>query len=517
MHRVYNFNVGTNDNGNVVSITNCRNTNRTQNFTYDSLNRIETAATQGTTCTSCWGQMFGHMSGSTFVPGIDAWGNLHEITVTQGSATTLTQAVNNNNQFVGMTYDAAGNLINDGAGNAYTYDGENQLTSVSGAGGWTYIYDGDGQRVAKCSGTPCVSISGGQLYWRNLAGESLLETDWKGNISNNEYVFFGGKRIANRAVSGGAVYYYFGDHLGSISVVASATGTVKQESDYYPFGGEVVVSGGGYTNYKFTGKERDGESGLDNFGARYHASSLGRLMTPDASPTKLAPQSNPQRWNLYSYVENSPLTSVDPTGKETEVITLGAIRGNRSSGLSGSNPFGHTAIRIKNSKGDFVYTFGPTADRHGYLWKVPTAQYLEKHFSNEPNRGITGQVLNFETGGKQENATQGWLENYLKQQAVAEKQGNLPQYSEFSNNCTELVCHALGAGGLRLDGGFVAPGGLEAQLTPGTVTRNESSTDFMHELQGMQQQDSTGNRPSPVAEDAQRQCELGNKAACDFK
>ena len=64
------------DNGNVFKITNGKDANRNQNFTYDALNRIKTAATQGTTGATCWGQMFGHMNGSTFVPGIDPWGNL---------------------------------------------------------------------------------------------------------------------------------------------------------------------------------------------------------------------------------------------------------------------------------------------------------------------------------------------------------------------------------------------------------------------------------------------------------
>ncbi|PYV66933.1 MAG: hypothetical protein DMG96_40910 [Acidobacteria bacterium] len=90
--------------------------------------------------------MFGHMSGTTFVPGIDAWGNLHEITATQGSPTTLTQTVSNNNQFVGMTYDAAGNLTNDGQGNTSTYDAENRLTATTATAGYSYVYDGDGKR-----------------------------------------------------------------------------------------------------------------------------------------------------------------------------------------------------------------------------------------------------------------------------------------------------------------------------------------------------------------------------------
>jgi RHS repeat-associated protein len=67
-----------------------------------------------------------------------------------------------------------------------------------------------------------------------------------------------------------------------------------------------------------TGKERDSESGLDMFGARYYGSSLGRFMTPDwaAKPTAVpyAMFGNPQSLNLYSYVNNNPTTTRDPDG-----------------------------------------------------------------------------------------------------------------------------------------------------------------------------------------------------------
>ena len=59
------------------------------------------------------------------------------------------------------------------------------------------------------------------------------------------------------------VHYYFSDHLGSTSVITDSTGsTIRQESDYYPYGGEIPVTSGDTNTYKFTGKERDAESGL---------------------------------------------------------------------------------------------------------------------------------------------------------------------------------------------------------------------------------------------------------------
>ena len=67
-----------------------------------------------------------------------------------------------------------------------------------------------------------------------------------------------------------------------------------------------------------TGKERDSESGLDYFGARYYASSVGRFLSPDwaakATPVPYAKLDNPQSLNLYAYVLNNPLSHVDPDG-----------------------------------------------------------------------------------------------------------------------------------------------------------------------------------------------------------
>jgi RHS repeat-associated protein len=125
--------------------------------------------------------------------------------------------------------------------------------------------------------------------------------------ATEEYVFFNGKRVARRDASNGAVHYYFSDHLGSASVVTNNTGVIQKESDYFPYGGELPISGSDGNNYKFTGHERDSESGLDNFGARYNASSLGRFMHADPKSQSAHP-GDPQTWNRYAYVTNRPLS-----------------------------------------------------------------------------------------------------------------------------------------------------------------------------------------------------------------
>jgi len=281
----------------VQGFTNDKDSNRSVAYTYDALNRIASATTPNTDCTVLpsgitknWGEAFT----------IDPWGNLTNLTVTKCSAESLNVVALNNNRLSGFGYDAAGNMNSNG-GATYTYDAEGRLATTAGV---TYTYNGDGERVKKSNGT---------LYWGT---GPMLESDLSGNFQR-EFIFAGGKRVARRDISGGAVYYYFTDHLGSSDVVTNSSGAIQNESDYFPYGGERVYSQTlASQNYKFTGKERDTESGLDMFGARYYGSSLGRFMTPDPLLNSGHP-SNPQSWNRYAYVFNNPLRNTDPSGLYT--------------------------------------------------------------------------------------------------------------------------------------------------------------------------------------------------------
>ncbi len=139
-----------------------------------------------------------------------------------------------------------------------------------------------------------------------------------------EYVFFGARRTARRD-SLGNVNYYLSDQLGSSRVVTNADGSaVLDDCDFLPYGDEQCVASTSGNDYKFAGKERDTESGLDYFGARYYGSTMGRMMSPDPFiPFNLKKDkfqawiSNPQTWNLYAYVRNNPTTLTDPTGLYT--------------------------------------------------------------------------------------------------------------------------------------------------------------------------------------------------------
>jgi len=122
--------------------------------------------------------------------------------------------------------------------------------------------------------------------------------------------------VTGTAPSTSDIYYYFSDALGTARVITASDGTVCYDADMYPYGGVRAYNVSCAPNHVFTGKERDSESGLDNFGARYMSSQYGRFMTPDPAGMLAADPSNPQSWNMYSYVLNNPLSLVDPTGEE---------------------------------------------------------------------------------------------------------------------------------------------------------------------------------------------------------
>ncbi|MGB7621534.1 MAG: RHS repeat-associated core domain-containing protein, partial [Terriglobia bacterium] len=172
----------------------------------------------------------------------------------------------------------------------------------------TYSYDGDGRRVKKVVGS----------------ATTVLVYDARGQMVA-EY--------SNQAPpTSGGTSFLTADHLGSTRLVTDSTGAVIARHDYAPFGEEItsVIGGrGGVTGYgvdeglrqKFTGKERDTETGLDYFGARYYGSSMGRFTSPDPKMISRQRLFDPQQWNMYQYGRNNPITMVDPDGREVRIAT----------------------------------------------------------------------------------------------------------------------------------------------------------------------------------------------------
>jgi RHS repeat-associated protein len=178
LNHTYGFNPGHN-NGNVLSITDNLNSSLTQNFTYDSLNRLYTAQTAGTSGANCWGQQFGY----------DAWGNLLTETPNVSGCPTnaLNVGVNAKNQITnpGFSYDPSGNLLADGT-NSYTFDAENHLTFLN-SGAATYTYDAEGRRMAKKIGSATTEY----IHFNRdvLAEYSVGDQVW------NDYIFAGSRRL----------------------------------------------------------------------------------------------------------------------------------------------------------------------------------------------------------------------------------------------------------------------------------------------------------------------------------
>jgi len=104
---------------------------------------------------------------------------------------------------------------------------------------------------------------------------------------------------------------------------------------------------------RFTGKERDSESGNDYFGARYYRSSMGRFLSPDPTGGHVE---DPQSLNKYSYVGNNPLIRTDPTGLDFNLqcsggntaTCQGGVQGTTSTDANGKSTF--TATVISNDK-----------------------------------------------------------------------------------------------------------------------------------------------------------------------
>ncbi len=265
-----NYNEGTADNGNLAlwSASDGQTFHRT--YTYDPLNRISTVSDSAAGQT-CKGLQWTY----------DVWGNRTDQTTTSGSCgeSHLNFDINNRISAPGFTYDAAGNLTHD-ASHSYIYDAENRLTQVDGGSTATYVYDANGRRVRKVVGSTTID------YVYDLGGHVVLDALPNGFWTTG-YVYLNGHLVAQYSgASTGTTDFVHHDHLGSTRLLTAVNQSVYDSVDYLPFGEQIAGATG--TSHKFTGYERDSETGLDYAFARHMGSSLGRFIAARATATRCA-------------------------------------------------------------------------------------------------------------------------------------------------------------------------------------------------------------------------------------
>jgi RHS repeat-associated protein len=203
------------------------------------------------------------------------------------------------------SYDAAGNVTNDGA-HSYTYDSGNRLASVDGGSTSSYGYDHQNRRFKKTIGSTVT-----HYIWQGSQVIAEHDAATGGVIFN--YVYSGGRLIAG--MGGGVINWCLSDRL-STRLVLDSSGNVVGQQAHLAFGEDFAESGAQQKQH-FTTYERDSESGTDYAVTRQYAQTVGRFLQIDPAACN---NDNPQTLNKYGYVHNDPVNLSDPDGMLGEKV-----------------------------------------------------------------------------------------------------------------------------------------------------------------------------------------------------
>lgn len=252
---------------------------------------------------------------------------------TAGSRTYTPEVVNNRLRSMtvggaaGVTfqysYDPDGNMIGETTSRRFFWDHADRMKRFEEgpAGGAPtvlarYLYGAEGMRVKKWV-RKGAALNDESTTYIDALFEHHLWQDAGDKQNNHLHVMDDQNRIAivhvgdrHKDDGGEPVQYHLGDHLGGSSVViggASAqANTFINREEYTPYG-ETSFGSFGLKRYRFSGKERDEESGFSYFGARYLATWLGRWIICDLKGPK-------DEVNLYLFVGGGPVNYVDEEG-----------------------------------------------------------------------------------------------------------------------------------------------------------------------------------------------------------
>ena len=193
-----------------------------------------------------------------------------------------------------------------------------------------YRYGQDGQRALKSSNQSETLYF--NTMWSWLHNSSAYNTD-----RESKHIYLGTERLVTRMNGAGtqgnaytaqvSTYYYHSDHLGSAQLITDNEGREYERIEYTPYG-EYWVEKRAPENrtlpFKFTGKERDEETGLYYYGARYMDPRTSRWLSTDPALGEYMAGSNvgaggiynQVNFNLYHYAGNNPIKYTDPDGKK---------------------------------------------------------------------------------------------------------------------------------------------------------------------------------------------------------
>jgi RHS repeat-associated protein len=277
-----------------LNISDAFNSTDTQNCSYshDDLTRLASV-----NCGTIWGQDFGY----------DSFGNISKTVISGSSGTSFqpTYATPSTNRIASLpsftpTYDTNGNLTKDPQ-HQYGWDSEGRPVTIDTS--ITLTYDALDRMVEQNnSGTYT------QIVYDPLGEKFGL---MNGQTLKKAFAPLPDGGIA-AYTSTGLSYYRHPDWLGSSRLASTPTRTIYSDTAYAPFGEPYAQSG--TADVSFTGQNQDTASNLYDFLFREHSSIQGRWISPDPAGLAAVTLTDPQSWNRYAYVRNSPVLFADFLG-----------------------------------------------------------------------------------------------------------------------------------------------------------------------------------------------------------
>jgi len=189
----------------------------------------------------------------------------------------------------------------------------------------------------------------GNFYIYSFDGKLLQVYDVYGHLLK-DYICMGDRLIAEYDYVGSRYLYYTPDQINTTRVVTDGVGNVVYSAVHDPYGGIQQNPVSTYDpQLKFSGKERDAESQLDYFGARYYDRSQYRFISVDPICSSSHCPFSSQNWNLYSYCRSNPISYLDPDGRDVIPVILPGAGGSALHSYLDSNFSANVGAFIKSS------------------------------------------------------------------------------------------------------------------------------------------------------------------------